>query len=89
MPVAGDDHYSAKLTALQVWQIRKLYDLNTESGTVRRGQMQRWVSRKFKLSLGTVKKIVCWQSWRKPNRSQTWDEWEKEHRPTLDVSKYL
>lgn len=74
---------------MQVWQIRKVYDLNTEGGTVRQGQMQRWLAEKLELSVGTIKKILTRSSWKKPYHGVTWEEWEKEHQPTLDVSKYF
>lgn len=63
-----------------MWEIRRIYAANTkgEKKTTLCSQMQRWIARKFKLPLGTVKKIVLGNTWRKPSPGKTWEQWEKE-----------
>ena len=72
-------HHNAKLTPEIVWEIRQRYNLNTDGGKVRRGQMQRWLANHFKLPLGTVCKILRYTSWKQPAVGVSWEDWEKEN----------
>lgn len=81
----GERRKDAKLTAAQVWEIRRIYDANVqgEKRTAICGQMQRWLAKKFNLQVALVKKVVLRVIWRKPTTGMSWEQWEKEHKPDV------
>jgi hypothetical protein len=72
----GESHRAAKLSAQQVWEIRDIYVANTQ-GECNRVEMQEWLAQKFNITLGTIKKIVHWTTWRKPWAGLSWEDWSR------------
>lgn len=74
-------HHASKLTARQVWEIRRIYDANVagQKRTTLCRQMQRWLAKKFNTPVGTIDKIVLRVTWRKPCVGKSWAEWEREN----------
>lgn len=75
----GEGSVDAKLTAEEVWEIRRIYDANTDNGKRRTGQTQRWLARHTGVPVGNIIKIVHWITWKKPSLGVSWAEWEREH----------
>lgn len=77
----GEEHKNAKLTARTVWEIRRIYNANTDNIKYghKNGQMQRWLSRKFKIPFPHIQKIVYNTVWKKPAKGMSWADWEKEN----------
>lgn len=74
----GGSNTRAKLTAHQVWAIKKRYDERLLQGGDTKAAIRRSLARQYGADVRAIEKITQGITWRRPEKGKSWEQWAKE-----------